>query len=64
MDGLLGTTATVASWDGVRGMVRCHGETWSAHSDALPPPERGDRVCVLAVEHLTLEVVKTKDEEK
>jgi membrane-bound ClpP family serine protease len=48
----------------VRGMVRCHGETWSAHSDALPPPERGDRVCVLAVEHLTLEVVKTKDEEK
>ena len=56
--GLVGRTATVVSWHGTSGTIRCHSEMWSAHSDAGPPPAVGDRVRVVAVDHLTLEIVK------
>lgn len=57
-EGLVGATATVVSWHGTRGEVRCHGELWQARcSDSTAPPE-GSRLEVLAVEHLTLVVAR------
>jgi membrane protein implicated in regulation of membrane protease activity len=58
-EALLGRTRTVVSWHGMRGTVRCHSEVWAARSTALPPPAAGERVKVVGIEHLTLEVVKT-----
>lgn len=53
---LVGATATVARWQGDRGEVYCHGEIWQAAGE-VRPLQAGDRVRVVAVRGLTLEII-------
>ncbi len=55
-EALVGSAATVVSWRGSEGTVRCRSELWAARSISAVPPEPGRSVRVVGVDHLTLEV--------
>ena len=57
-EGLLGEHGEVKSWDGGRGKVFVHGETWDA--GCRDPLARGDRVEVESVEGMTLVVKRVE----
>ena len=56
-EGLIGMTATIVSWNGLTGTVRCRGELWAARSTDSFVPISGRCVRVVGVNHLTLEVI-------
>lgn len=58
-EGLVGMTATVVSWNGPTGTVRCRGELWTAHLAGSSVPSPGMSVRILGVNRLTLEVDPT-----
>jgi membrane-bound serine protease (ClpP class) len=51
---MIGSEAMVLEWSGTLGAVHVHGERWRAKSDRALSP--GDRVAVVAVNGLTLDV--------
>jgi membrane-bound serine protease (ClpP class) len=51
---LVGSRGTVTEWSGTSGAIHIHGERWRARSDGPLAP--GDRVEVVAVDGLVLEV--------
>lgn len=53
-EGLVGARGEVLSACRPEGQVRVHGELWRARAER--PVEEGERVCVLAVDGLTLRV--------
>lgn len=54
---LIGQGAEVLSWDGYEGRVRCRGESWHAWARDPPDLRPGERVKVVDLEGVTLEVV-------
>jgi membrane-bound serine protease (ClpP class) len=51
---MIGSEGTVLEWSGTAGAVHIHGERWRARSDRALSP--GERVSVVAVDGLTLDV--------
>jgi membrane-bound serine protease (ClpP class) len=51
---MIGSEGTVLEWSGTSGAVHIHGERWRARSDRALSP--GERVAVVAVDGLTLDV--------
>jgi membrane-bound serine protease (ClpP class) len=51
---MIGSEGTVLEWSGTSGAVHVHGERWRARSDRALSP--GERVAIVAVDGLTLDV--------
>jgi membrane-bound serine protease (ClpP class) len=51
---MIGSEGTVLEWSGTSGAVHVHGERWRARSDQALSP--GERVAIVAVDGLTLDV--------
>lgn len=60
-DRMIGSTATVLSWEAGRGTVRVVGEVWAARSPAALAP--GAKARVVAVEGLTVVVEPAREKE-
>jgi membrane-bound serine protease (ClpP class) len=56
IEGLIGKHANVIEWEGQVGRVRCGGESWTAMADRHLNLHPGDRVRIMRVEGVTLEI--------
>ena len=55
-ESLEGEKATVKAWDGDKGKVFVHGETWNARSDKSLDLEENAEVTIVSIDKLTLTI--------
>jgi membrane-bound serine protease (ClpP class) len=57
LEGMVGATARVLSWDGTKGRVFVQGENWTAYADETLKLEKDDEVVVAKAEELKIKII-------